>query len=167
MVTDIDGFEDLSEGLSEFRDKVDEASRRVDETLDDATAETAEEVADKASRILVEVHNAKRTGRLSNNIGHARVEQAHFEVGTSVDYAKFVERGTDPHVIVPKNKEALRFERERSYFGIADEEIFTQYAQHPGTTRQPFLQPALVTSRDTFRENIVDHMERMLREELL
>lgn len=56
-------------------------------------------------------------------------------VGTGVSYARFVEFGTKPHVIRVRNKRVLANVRTGDVFGTV--------VNHPGTTAQPFLRPAL------------------------
>lgn len=60
--------------------------------------------------------------------------QVHAAVKTDKFYAKFVEFGTDPHEIHPKNREALAVD------GKAVELI-----NHPGAKPHPFMRPALDT----------------------
>jgi len=47
-------------------------------------------------------------------------------------YAPFVELGTRPHVIFPKNKKALRFFKD-------GKEIFAKKVRHPGSKPYPFM----------------------------
>jgi HK97 gp10 family phage protein len=58
-------------------------------------------------------------------------------VGTTVSYALFVEFGTKPHVIRPKDPNGVLHWRDRNGDHYAKE------VHHPGTTAQPFLIPAL------------------------
>lgn len=74
------------------------------------------------------------------------------ETGLSVfmvDYAKFVEFGTPPHVIKPKNKEALKFEKDRKTRlsekkGLKKSDVvFSKKVLHPGTRPNPFIRETL------------------------
>lgn len=56
------------------------------------------------------------------------------KVGTNVKYARPVEFGTAPHVILPKVKKAL-------YWKGADHPVFS--VNHPGTKEHPYLRPAM------------------------
>ena len=68
-----------------------------------------------------------------------------FVIGTNVEYAKYVELGTAPHIIRPKNKKAL-------YWYKAKHPV--KKVKHPGTKgRHFFLKGA-------------NNFERYLREEL-
>lgn len=55
------------------------------------------------------------------------------EVGTRLEYAEFVEEGTDPHTITGS---PLHFES-------GTEDVFATSVQHPGTEPNPFLEPAV------------------------
>ena len=163
MSTAIEGFDDLANALDEFEAEVAEAERKVDGALDNATEETAQLVTRTAARTL-DAHGAIRSGRLRSSLSYIEIETAHYLVGTDVEYAPHVEFGTEPHIITPNDADVLVFEQPRNYFGIEDEKVFTQYAQHPGTKAQPFLRPALVTSRNEFYRNIEREIRDLLRE---
>jgi len=59
-----------------------------------------------------------------------------YEVGDGVNYGVDVEYGTSPHVIKPLNKKALKFKS-------GGKTIFAKQINHPGTSAQPFMRPAL------------------------
>jgi hypothetical protein len=72
-----------------------------------------------------------QTANLTASIGHegdALVAKA--------DYASFVEEATSPHEIEVKNARALH------WIGRDGGHRFAQRVQHPGTSAQPFMQPA-------------------------
>lgn len=54
----------------------------------------------------------------------------------SVDYARYVNDGTRPHVIRPKNAKVLRFV-------VGGQVVFARVVHHPGTRANPFLDRAL------------------------
>ena len=60
-----------------------------------------------------------------------------------VDYGKFVEFGTPPHIIKPTNKKALKFEVgriARLSSGKGEKNIvFAKEVKHPGTRPNPFI----------------------------
>ena len=58
---------------------------------------------------------------------------------------KYLEFGTNPHVIQPANKKALAFENEQGQL------IITKKVNHPGTRPQPFIRATL----DTKLPNII------------
>ena len=58
----------------------------------------------------------------------------HVDIGTPVEYAKYVELGTGPHVIRPVRKKAL-------FWPGAEHPV--AWVLHPGNKAYPFLGPAL------------------------
>ena len=84
-----------------------------------------------------------RTGKLRRSI-EKRVGRLKAEIGPTVPYAVFVERGTRPHIITPVRAQALRFE-------IGGEVVFAKLVRHPGTKPQPFVRE---TAEETARRII-------------
>ena len=58
-----------------------------------------------------------------------------YELADGVTYGIHVEFGTDPHLIIAKNKKVLANKKKGLIFG--------KIVHHPGTTSQPFMRPAL------------------------
>lgn len=80
----------------------------------------------------------KRTGRLAESL-RSEVQGKVLRVGSlDVNYATYVEMGTAPHVILPRNKKAL-------YWPGADHPVAR--VNHPGTQPSPYLRPALLQRR--------------------
>ena len=63
---------------------------------------------------------------------------------------KWVEFGTPPHVIRPKNRQALRFK-------YNNEIVFAKVVHHPGTRPNPFVRTAINTK---LRKIIMEELER-------
>ena len=57
-------------------------------------------------------------------------------VGSNLEYAPHVEFGTQPHIIEPKTKKALKFETD-------GKTVFAKKVQHPGTSANPFIERAI------------------------
>ncbi len=96
---------------------------------DDLMEKLGEEILEDAKRYC-----PVNTGRLRASL-FAEVEDGELRVGSrDVKYAQMVEFGTRPHVIKPRNKQAL------SWPGAAHP---VAQVNHPGTQAQPFLRPAL------------------------
>ena len=68
---------------------------------------------------------------------------------TMVDYAKDVEFGTNPHIIKPVKKKALKWK------GKDGKPVFSKKVMHPGTRPNPFI-------RTTFHL----HLGRIIRKNL-
>lgn len=88
------------------------------------------------ARILAPVD----TGRLRSSI---RMEPPRLfslrpsvKIGSDVFYAPFVNDGTRPHIIRPKNKQYLRFT-------VGGRVVYAKVVHHPGTKPNPFLDRAL------------------------
>lgn len=88
----------------------------------------------------------RRTGNLARSIGLASVTATVAETVATANYAAFVELGTKPHTIVPKNAKALRFAvggnatlsgRPRT----GGQVIFAKRVRHPGSKAKPFMVP--------------------------
>jgi len=65
-------------------------------------------------------------------------------VGTDKVYAPYVEFGTAPHLITPKNKKALSWK-------VGKKRIFVKSVRHPGTEPNPFMRNALKSVDPEFR----------------
>ena len=100
------------------------------------------------------LHVARKTGNTGRTIRLASVtaDVATVEAGGA---AAFLERGTKPHIIRPKNAKALRWPAKgtpvtlggRVRSGAArrlgsSAYAFAKFVHHPGTKAQPFLLPA-------------------------
>jgi HK97 gp10 family phage protein len=70
-------------------------------------------------------------------------------VSVGQPYGKFVEFGTAPHVIVPRNAKALAFT-------VGGKLVFAKKVNHPGTKGKPFMQPAFEQNR----QNVLDYFQR-------
>ncbi len=74
------------------------------------------------------------TGRLRNSIKVISTNEG--IVIVMVDYAMFVEFGTPPHTISPKDKKALKFKKGKK-------NIIVKKVKHPGTRPNPFIRNTL------------------------
>lgn len=93
-----------------------------------------------------------RTGRLA---GSWMLEQRgeDWAVTTDVLYAPFVAFGTLPHVIVPRNAQALRFV-------VNGQVVFARRVNHPGTPANLFWQRSIEATEG----RLPDFAQRSLRE---
>jgi hypothetical protein len=75
-----------------------------------------------------------RSGQLAQSIGWRPGGNGSAEVYANAAYAGFVEHGTQPHVIRPRNRQALRFPvGGGAGFG------FARVINHPGSRPHPFF----------------------------
>ena len=88
----------------------------------------------------------RKTGNLGRTIQLGSVTPTRAETIATADYAAFVERGTRPHEIRPRNRKALRWSADGStrLTGAprkGGRVRFAKRVQHPGTRAQPFMLP--------------------------
>lgn len=107
---------------------------------------TMQGISNDFTNVLVETAPVD-TGNLKNQI---QVDIREDGSGTisMPEYGKFVEFGTPPHIIRPKNKKAL------SWDGL---EHPVKIVHHPGTRPQPFIRNAIQTH---LKDIIVKNLRR-------
>lgn len=97
------------------------------------------------------VENAQvKTGRFKNSIVVDRDKDGNWIVGTNLDYAEYIEIGTEPHIIKPKKKKALAFNWGNAPISPngKDGKFVYKEVHHPGTQGQNlFLQSATMADR--------------------
>jgi hypothetical protein len=157
-MTSFDGFDDLAEQLRVFQQQLENGERLVDDALDSAVETTAAGVERRTKQNLTK-HGAVDTGNLRNSYRYARVDTAHYMVGTSVEYGPHVEFGTDAHVIEADDGGFLYFEGEDGQL------IRKRSVNHPGTPAQPHLRPALRNSdlAQEIQEEIEELFEKVFQ----
>lgn len=80
-----------------------------------------------------------RTGELRDSIGSSVSSNGatvRLDVFATAPHARFLEEGTRPHVITPRNGRALRFQ-------AGGRTVFATRVQHPGTAATNFLSGAV------------------------
>lgn len=92
------------------------------------------------AKINVTTLGLVKTGNLRRSIHSNPVQsngpfRASVTVSADANYASFMELGTRPHVIRPRNAKALRFTQ-------GSRVVFATRVNHPGTRARPFLGPA-------------------------
>ena len=89
----------------------------------------------------------RKTGNLGRTIHIGSVTPTRAETIASASYAAYVERGTKPHVIRPRNRKALRFPASSGDARLSGSPRsggrvrFAKRVNHPGTRAQPFMVP--------------------------
>jgi HK97 gp10 family phage protein len=103
------------------------------------------------------IHRAPRkTANLQRSIKVEAVSDTHVTIEAQAAYAGFVERGTRPHIIRPRNAKALRFAATAAGQRLSGSArrgaavIFARIVHHPGTRPQPYMWPA---ARDVIRDS--------------
>ncbi len=106
----------------------------------------------------------RRTGNLSRHIDYTVQQngtQIVMKVGVvrgeqDVPYAKWLEGGSRPHVITPKNARVLAF-------SVAGEKVFAKAVNHPGTPAFRFLRSSLQENRQMIVKELRDAAAAMVR----
>lgn len=100
---------------------------------------------------------AIKTGALKTSITQ-RVDSNPLigQVMVGQPYGKYVEFGTMPHTIYPKNGSMLAFK-------IGGKMIFTRKVNHPGTKAKPFMRTALQGNVFRVRENFQRATEAIVK----
>lgn len=93
----------------------------------------------------------RKTGNLGRSIRPGRITATSGELIAGgvlrVGYARFVEQGTRPHIIRPRNRKALAWGGSRRLSGSlrsgSAPTNFATLVHHPGTRAKPYLVPGL------------------------
>lgn len=111
-------------------------------TLHIAQYATNAALAEARARVPVKTGDLKRSIKITeSNIGY---DSAWFTIEPTVDWAKYVESDTKPHIIRARNVEFLKFT-------IGGRTIFRRSVRHPGTRAQPFMGPAYLKAESSIR----------------
>jgi hypothetical protein len=105
-------------GLERLADRL--GKERLARLIDNFFAMSAEELQRQ-----VMANAPMRTGELIKSIGIVRLGEAHYAVGSPLEYALYQEVGTRPHMIYPRVAEVLAFE-------VGGQTVFARYVRHPG-----------------------------------
>jgi hypothetical protein len=87
------------------------------------------------------------TGNLKNSIRH-RINSDDITI-TMAEHALYVELGTPPHIIRPKNAKALHWKS-------AGKDVFAKRVNHPGTRPNPFIRTTLMKDLPKIVEKNID-----------
>lgn len=145
-MTEFAGIGEFASELREFADECRTAAREVPDALDRAV-----ELAVKAMAASAAYRAPHDKGKLERSIEAYRRrvggDRISWGYGTDVSYGPDVEYGTDPHVIRPRNADALRFE-------VDGEVVYAAKVEHPGTDPQPFLRNSFDEHKGDLETNI-------------
>ncbi len=117
-------------------------SREVQATISAFARRDTERVADQTiarAKVLAGARFNVQTGRYRNGFQKRPTFTARgpgWQVFNPVSYAPYLEEGTKPHVIRPKNRKALRFR-------IGGRVIYATIVHHPGTKAGHVLSTAV------------------------
>ena len=131
---------------------------------------TAMQLCPRGKRFGVDIKNPNKissANQLANSIEY-EVDESKLQgtVFTNVKYAPSVEFGSIAHIIRPKNKKALAWGRATGTTKSGDIKRETvlrpgQEVRHPGAKAQPFLRPALDSSRLNIKKIFAHHINKI------
>lgn len=136
----------------QLRDVAGKFARAERETLDLRRGQLQEGMRSLVGYLRQEA--PKRTGEFARKIGFRTMVENGILVGQTYAAAplnEWIQKGTRPHVIRPKNTQALRF-----FWPAAGGVVFFKQVNHPGTAANPYHERAydlwLPTAKDTLRK---------------
>lgn len=153
MPNSLTGFGDFADDLRDFADNTAEARRRLDPAINAAGREGAEAVYDQSQRdVPVDTGELKDSGEVFQR------DDGVWIIRYTADHSVVVEEGGDPHIIEPRDADALRFETE------SGEVVYTMRVRHPGTKAQPYLGPAVDAERKQLPNRLLGAVEATFAE---
>lgn len=140
---------------AEVRAKVAQADREMAVILRDSVTNACNEGAQEAR----DTHQYKdRSGDLTASIGSKLLASGHDvalgEMTAKAPYASHVEGGTEPHVILPKNGQFLKFV-------VNGRTVFARKVNHPGTKPHPFMGQAYLKAERVLRRDLEVGVQRV------
>lgn len=88
------------------------------------------------AKVLAPVDTGRLRAAIKGRLVRNWTLRSEYQITVNVDYAEAVHDGTRPHVIRPRNAQALRF-------NIGGRIVYAKVVHHPGTRARPFLDRAL------------------------
>jgi len=101
-----------------------------------------------------------RTGRLAESL-RMEFRGGVGVVGFTAPYARYVELGTRPHLILPRRARALRFEVGKWW--QPRRVVYAARVHHPGTRPQYFVRDAIEALHREFPQVCMDWMREVFR----
>ena len=142
LEVEVVGLKDL---VSDFKRAGGDATRLVQAAVLNSTSRTQHNIRTQAPH---------RTGALQQRVLMS-VTATTGIVHADEKYAEYVEYGTKPHIITPKNKKAL-------YWKGAFSPV--KLVHHPGTKANPFFRRGVDQSKAYIKEQFDKVMDRILKE---
>ena len=128
------------EDFKKFQVKVQNKSSKINTQIATEIKKSTFKISRDAKNNLAS-NGSVVTGNLRRGIG-TNISQTQGEVHTSnIKYAIYVEKGTKPHIIKPKNKKML-------YWKCASHPV--KLVNHPGSQAKPYLIPAFEKQKPEF-----------------
>ena len=169
----IDGFDELAEQSELFAERVRSAGVGLEEPIDDAVDQVAQDILDTAQdKAPVESGELVSSGAIESD-GEGRRS-----VVFDADHAGAIEYGSKPsapYTIEADEADALKFtvderrlvefeDQEFAQIITESQEVIVDSVEHPGVEAQPFLRPAIRLHRHNLGEKISDALDSHLDE---
>lgn len=110
--------------------------RRVMREASSRELRTAGRMVINRAKVLAPVDTGRLRASIQGELTRSWTLRPRFTVGSNVEYAAYVNDGTRPHIIRPRNARALRFM-------VGGQVVYARVVHHPGTRANPFLDRAL------------------------
>lgn len=104
------------------------------------------------------VGNYQGGGNLRQRIMYQRFNSVSYLVTVNSLYGAYVEFGTKPHVITPRNKPFLAFKTKSGNW------VRTKRVNHPGTKAQPFFSTAITRANTYANEEMDRAIQRVINQ---
>lgn len=88
------------------------------------------------AKVLAPVDTGRLRAAIKGRLVRNWTLRSEYQITVNVDYAEAVHDGTRPHIIRPRNAQALRF-------NVGGRIVYAKVVHHPGTRARPFLDRAL------------------------
>lgn len=88
------------------------------------------------AKVLAPVDTGRLRAAIKGKLVRNWTLRSEYQITVNVDYAEMVHDGTRPHIIRPRNAQALRF-------NVGGRIVYAKVVHHPGTRARPFLDRAL------------------------
>lgn len=144
----------VKHNFTQAAERIDEYPDKLDRALQVATPKAANTVEEAYKQTI-----PRKTGRTAATIGSViepKPDGATAYIGTSDEIAQYLEYGTRPHRIVPRNAKALRFE-------IGSRIVFAKSVNHPGTSAHNSLLKASQASQSLVERAYTDEVGEVFR----
>jgi hypothetical protein len=111
--------------------------------------ELAKALEDTAKEILSNIQSSAthKGKKIKSTYEYKRIGKTKFVVGHKSLIAKYLEYGTKPHWIRPRNKSVLRFRKNGNW-------VFAKEVYHPGTRPYSSLSNAVKVARSFLKQRI-------------
>lgn len=146
-------------GLDELIKNANNVSKNAGAELKGLMVKNTTYIQNEAKRVSPERFK-NQTGNLRRSINRRVFSGLKGIVSTDEKYGEYVEFGTRPHTIYPKNKKMLAFK-------VGGKMVFARKVNHKGSRPYPFMQPAFESGKkyvqDTYEIYISDIVKRLAK----